>query len=524
MSTQTINRPGSPQRDTVGLHQELSKRRRWASLAVLTASLLVITMDMTILNIAIPEMSKELRPSSDQLLWIVDIYSLILAGLLVPFAAIADRWGRKRMLLLGYTIFAGTSLLVFFSETAGAVIGLRALLGVGGAMIMPTTLSLIRVIFTNARERATALAIWAAVSGLGAAIGPLVGGFLLEYFSWHSAFLVNVPLMAVALIAGALLLPESRIPSTTRLDFFAALLSLTGMTALIWSIKQFGKESSLLVPEALIVLGVAMVLLVWFATRCLRSESPLLELSLFRSRPFTAGILAAMGTTFAMGAGMLLLGQWLQLVSNNSPIEAGVKMLPVALAGAIASLAAPSLARLTSSRAVLASGVGVAGIGLILIGLQPGELSVSMVLAALTLVGFGTGSLALGSAMIMFGTPESTAGSAAALEESSYEIGSVLGIAILGSIAALLFRAEFEAGQLLGQLDTATSAAAEESIGSAIAIANELNMPALAQEASIAFTHSLQTTGLIGGVIMLAVAAGVFFMTPKGTDVSAAQH
>lgn len=208
MSTQTINRPGSPQRDTVGLHQELSKRRRWASLAVLTASLLVITMDMTILNIAIPEMSKELRPSSDQLLWIVDIYSLVLAGLLVPFAAIADRWGRKRMLLLGYTIFAGTSLLVFFSETAGAVIGLRALLGVGGAMIMPTTLSLIRVIFTNARERATALAIWAAVSGLGAAIGPLVGGFLLEYFSWHSAFLVNVPLMAVALIAGALLLPN----------------------------------------------------------------------------------------------------------------------------------------------------------------------------------------------------------------------------------------------------------------------------------------------------------------------------
>ena len=518
MTTRTMNSPTAPSA------RHLSPHGRWASLAVLTASLLVITMDMTILNIAIPEMSAELRPSSDQLLWIVDIYSLVLAGLLVPFAAIADRWGRKKMLLLGYTIFGGASLLVFFAENAGAVIALRALLGVGGAMIMPTTLSLIRVIFTNARERATALAIWAAVSGLGAAVGPLVGGFLLEHFSWHSAFLVNVPLMASALIAGIILLPESRVTTTARLDFFAALLSLTGMSAFIWSIKQFGKESSFLIPQALLALAAALVLLVWFALRSLRSEEPLLELTLFHSRPFTAGILAAMGTTFAMGAGMLLLGQWLQLVNDNSPIEAGVKMLPVALAGALASLTAPTLARLTSSRVVLAGGVGVAGIGLIVIGLQPGILSVPVVLAALTLVGIGTGSLALGSAMIMLGTPESKAGSAAALEESSYEIGSVLGIAILGSIAALLFRAEFEAGQLLSQLDTATAAAAEESIGSAIATARELGIPELAQEASVAFTHSLQTTGLIGGLIMLAVSATVFFVTPKGIDVSAAQH
>ncbi|MFT0846555.1 MFS transporter [Actinomycetaceae bacterium L2_0104] len=515
---QTTNRP------TVTSSQQLSPRRRWASLAVLTASLLVITMDMTILNIAIPEMSASLRPSSDQLLWIVDIYSLVLAGLLVPFAAIADRWGRKRMLLLGYTIFGGASLLVFFAESAAAVIGLRALLGIGGAMIMPTTLSLIRVIFTDVRERATALAIWAAVSGLGAAVGPLVGGFLLEHFSWHSAFLVNVPLMVLALVGGSFLLPESRVATTARLDLFAALLSLAGMTAFVWSIKQFGKESSFLVPQALVVFAVALVLLTWFVLWSLRSDEPLLDLTLFRSRPFTAGILAAMGTTFAMGAGMLLLGQWLQLVNNNSPIEAGIKMLPVALAGAIASLCAPPLARRISSRAVLAGGVGIAGIGLIIIGLQPGTLSVPVVLAALTLVGFGTGSLALGSAMIMFGTPESKAGNAAALEESAYEIGSVLGIAILGSVAALLFRAEFEAGHLLTQLDTSTAAAAEESIGSAIAIANELGMPALAQEASVSFTHSLQTTGLIGGVIMLAVSAIVFFVTPKGTDVSGSQH
>lgn len=518
MTIRTLNRPA------VAAPGQLSPRRRWASLAVLAASLLVITMDMTILNIAIPEISAELRPSSDQLLWIVDIYSLILAGLLVPFAALADRLGRKKMLLLGYTIFAGTSILVLFAQDATTVIGLRALLGLGGAMIMPTTLSLIRVIFTDSRERATALAVWAAVSGLGAAAGPLVGGFLLEHFSWHSAFLINVPLMAMALIAGVLLLPESRVPTTARLDLFAALLSLAGMSAFIWAIKQFGKESSFLVPSALVALGIAVVLLVWFALRSLHSPAPLLDLTLFKSRPFTAGILAAMGTTFAMGAGMLLLGQWLQLVNGNSPIEAGIRMLPVALASAIASLSAPPLARLTSSRAVLAGGVAVAGTGLLIIGLQPGALGVPIVLSALTLVGFGTGALAIGSAMIMFGTPEHRAGSAAALEEASYEVGSVLGIATLGSVAALLFRSEFESGQLLSHLDPSVASAAEESIGSAIAISHELGVPQLAQEASVAFTHSLQTTGIVGGLVMMAVAALVFFVTPKGTDIMATHH
>ena len=195
---------------------QVSTRRAWAAVAVLSASLLVITMDMTILNIALPDMAAELRPTANQQLWIVDVYSLVLAGLLVPWAAVADRWGRRRMLLLGYAIFLVSSLLVLVADTAEAVIFLRALLGIGGAMIMPNTLSLIRVIFTDAAQRATALSIWAAVSGLGAAVGPLVGGFLLEHFSWHAAFLVNVPLMVAAIIAGLVVLPESRVEGAGR--------------------------------------------------------------------------------------------------------------------------------------------------------------------------------------------------------------------------------------------------------------------------------------------------------------------
>ncbi|GAA1628095.1 MFS transporter [Leucobacter chromiireducens] len=504
--------------------QLLSRGRRWAAVALLTASLLVITMDMTILNIALPEMAAELHPTSDQQLWIIDVYSLVLAGLLVSFAAIADRWGRKRMLMLGYTIFGGASLLILFANSAESVIGVRALLGVGGAMIMPITLSLIRVIFTDPKERATALSIWAAVSGLGAAVGPLIGGFLLEHFSWHAAFLVNVPLMLVAVIAGTILLPESRVPNPGRWDAFAALLSLVGMTLLVWAIKTFGKEATFLVPDALIAFTAGAALLAWFVLRCIRSDAPLLDLKLFRNREFSAGVIAALGSTFAMIAALLLIAQWLQLVDGASPMEAGARLIPIAISGAIASLLAPPVARVIGARAVLAGGIGLAGIGMIIVGIQPGALTQLTVTIALILVGMGSGSLAIGSAMIMHGSPEEKAGSAGAIEETSYELGAVLGVAILGSIAALLYRAEFVASGITGGLDPELAGQAGESLGAAVSIAEELRLPELASEAGVAFTHALQTTGITGGIIMLVVAAVVFVLTPKGTDVSEAAH
>lgn len=497
----------------------LSRTRRWAALAVLTASLLVITMDMTILNIALPEMAAELHPTSDQQLWIVDIYSLVLAGLLVSFAAIADRWGRKRMLMIGYSIFAAASLLVLFATSAEGVIAIRALLGFGGAMIMPVTLSLIRIIFTDAKERATALSIWAAVSGLGAAVGPLVGGLLLEHFSWHAAFLINVPLMLAGVVAGIWILPESRVANPGRLDPLSVLLSLVGMTLLVWAIKTFGKEAAF-TPTGLIAFGIGAVLLAWFIVRCLRSPEPLLDLRLFHNREFSAGIIAALGSTFAMVAALLLIAQWMQLVDGASPVEAGLRLFPVAIAGAIASLTAPPLARVIGARAVLAGGVGLAGIGMLLIGLQPGELNSVTVLIALTLVGAGTGSLAIGSAMIMQGSPEEKAGNAGALEETSYELGAVLGVAILGSIAALIYRSEFVASGLLKGLKPELASQSGESLGAAVAIADDLGLPALAQSAGTAFTHALQITGIVGGALMLAVAVVVFLTAPKGTSLT----
>ncbi|WP_252275136.1 MFS transporter [Nocardioides sp. LMS-CY] len=499
---------------------ELSKRHRWSAAAVLSASLLVIVMDLTILNIAIPDMAEDLQPSATQLLWIVDSYSLVLAGMLVSVSAIGDRWGRKRMLLAGYLLFGIASALVLVADTAAHVIAIRALLGLGGAMIMPTTLSLLRSVFRDPRERATALAIWASVAGIGAAIGPLVGGALLEHFSWRSAFLVNVPLMAIALMAGLLILPESRSPRPGTWDLAAAGQSLVGMVALVWALKHFAKEQSLAAPTGWLALAVGVALLAAFVRRCLRSPEPFLDLRLFLRRPFTAGVVAALGSTLALAAAMLLIAQWLQLVDGLSPIQAGLRLVPSALAGAVASLLAPWLARRLGVRAVLAGSLAMTGVGMAWLQLTPGELSHTAVYVALVLVGAGTGALALGSAMIMSSTPEDRAGNAAAIEEVSYDFGNVLGVALLGSLAAIVYRTGLDGHPVLGRLPAELAETAGDSIGNAVGIADRAGLPDLATAASAEFTHALEVTGLVGGVFLVAIAGVVFWLTPRDLDVT----
>ncbi|TMQ96750.1 MFS transporter [Actinomadura soli] len=501
---------------------EASARRRWASVVVLSASLLVVTMDLTVLNIAIPDMSADLRPTSNQLLWIVDVYSLVLAGLLVSASAVGDRWGRRRMLLAGYAVFGGASALVLLAGSAETVIALRAVLGLGGAMIMPTTLSMIRTVFTDPAERATALGIWAAVSGIGAAVGPVVGGLLLEYFSWHAAFLVNVPLMVAALVAGALILPESRRLRPGRWDGIGAVLSLVGMVLLVWSLKRFAKEESLAVASGWAALVIAVATLSWFVLRSLRRRDPLLDMRLFTSRRFTAGVVAALGSTFALAAALLLLAQWMQLVVGYGPVETGVRLLPVAVTATLASVLAPWLARRTGARSVLAGGLAIAGAGMLVLFLVPGDLAYAHVMVALSLVGAGIGSLAIGSAMIMSGSPGDKAGNAAAIEETSYDLGNVLGVAVLGSVAALLYRIGLDDD--LGALDSRGAGAARESLGSAVAIADRQGLPDLAARAGAAFTDSMQTTSLFGGLTMIAVAVAVFAIVPKGTDITEQRH
>lgn len=509
------------------IYTPMSKRRRWAALMVLSASLLVLMMDMTILNIALPGMAAELRPTATQQLWIVDVYSLVLAGLLVPWAGVADRWGRKKMLLLGYTIFALASLMVLWADSAAMVIAIRMLLGVGGAMIMPNTLSLIRVVFVDTRERAMALAVWSAVAGMGGAIGPLIGGVLLEAFSWHAAFLVNVPLMAVASVSVALLLPESKVNDAGKLDYAGAVVSLIGMVALVWAIKTFGEHASLLVPQAWAALAVAAVALGWFVRRCLVREQPLLDLGLFRSRALSAGVVAALGSVLAMSASLLLLAQWLQLVDGATPIEAGLKLLPLAVMATLTSLAAPRLAERFSPRGVLASALVIAGVGMALLACSGAVLSYPLVAASLALIGCGSGALAIASAFIMLGSPEDKAGNAGAIEESSYEIGAVLGVAILGSVAALVYRGSLRDTELFAALqssDPQAAEAAQESLGAAMDVANSAGLSTLAADAASAFVASLQGAGIAGGVVMALVSVGVFLLVPRGTTLDGSSH
>ena len=253
--------------------------RRWAGLAVLAASLLVVVMDMTVLNVALPDLIADLQPGAVAQLWIVDAYPVVLAGLLVPVSGLADRWGRKRMLLAGFTVFGLASLLALAADSPGQVIALRGVLGLGGAMIMPTTLSLIRALFPDPRERGLALGIWAATASLGSAIGPIVGGVLLEAFSWHAAFLVNVPLMAVAVLAGLVLLPESRSERPGRLDAIGVGLSVGGMVAIVYAIKHLSKDGLDVLTLAVLVAGLlgliqvvrSVVQPVWI--RCAQGQS-----------------------------------------------------------------------------------------------------------------------------------------------------------------------------------------------------------------------------------------------------------
>ncbi|MEU0491367.1 MFS transporter [Nocardiopsis sp. NPDC006139] len=497
-----------------------TRRRRWAGLAVLSAGLLVVAMDMTVLNVALPDLAAHLRPTAAQQLWIIDIYSLVLAGLLVPMSALADRWGRRLLLLTGFTVFGGASLLVLLADTPAAVIAVRSLLGAGGAMIMPTTLSMIRSLFPDPRERATALGVWAATSSLGMAVGPILGGLLLEHFTWHAAFLVNVPVMAAALAAGLLLLPEARDPAPGTWDATATVQAIVGMVALVWAIKHFAKAGPG-DPAAWAALAAALAVLTWFVLRCLRRPDPLLDVRLFARPQFTAGVLAALTSMLAMAALLLLVAQWLQLVLMLSPFMAGIHLTPMAAGAVIASPLAPRVADLIGARAALSGGLAVAGAGLALLHLAPPL--VPVVLTALLLIGCGAGALTIASAIIMSGTPAAKAGNAAAIEETAYDLGNVLGVAVLGSIAAALYRARLDTAGITGPTTTEL-AHARESLGAALEIAEHTGTAELAARAGTAFTDSLSLTGLIGALVMLTAAAAVFALVPRRLDLHTQHH
>ncbi|GAA1910396.1 MFS transporter [Nocardioides hwasunensis] len=478
--------------------------RRWWALAVLAASLLVVVMDMTILTVALPEMAAELHLTSVSQLWVVDAYALALAGLLIPVTALGDRWGRKRMLLTGYAAFALGSVAILWADSAAAVIAIRALLGVGGAMVMPSTLSLIRSIFASPRERTLALSIWGATASLGAAVGPVVGGALLERFSWHSAFLVNVPLMVVAIGAALWLLRENRSARPGRIDATAVILSAGGMTAFVYAAKQLGKHGPSLPTLALLVLGVAMLAL--FVRGALASDRPMLDVRIFAQPVLRAGVVAALASSAAMVSVLFVGSQWLQLVEGWSPLQAGLALLPLAVGAMVASPFAPALAERTSPRLVLSGGLLVLAAGLSLLAVVPA--TYPWVAVAFAVVGLGMSALGLGSALIMGAATDDQAGSAAAVEEITYELGAVLGITFLGSLVGAVYRAGLPGG---------VDAAARESVAGAV------GGPWFA-EAADAFVTAFASVGAVGAVLAALAAYAVWRLVPADLTLDDAHH
>lgn len=487
---------------------------RWAMLAVLCASLLLVAMDATILNVALPSLIRDLQPGPLEQLWIIDIYGLVLGGLLVTSGAVSDRWGRKLLFLGGFLLFGLASVVAATAHSSGQLIGGRVLLGLGGAMVMPSTLSLIRNIFTDAHERQLAIGIWAAVAGAGACVGPLIGGVLVERFAWQAAFWVNVPVVVVTVIAGLRLLPEYKAPHAEPLDWLGALLSVVGIIALAWGIKHAVKGSTAPLDLAALILGV--LLLALFARRQTRLADPLLDVTLFRNGPFLAAALATLLAMLAIGAALFLISLWLQYVHGYTPAEAGLRTLPSALAMLAGSLSTAWLTHRIGVRAVLAVGLGALAAGFLLLALAPQPTGYPVVAIVLAALGLGDGMAITASASVLVSSvPAERAGQAGAVSETAYELGVGLGVALLGSIHGAVFSGGMSGLPLRGHdLDTARG-----SVGGAAEVAartgGETGRRVL-EAARGAFDEALTTTAYVSVGIVVAVTVLTVCLVPRG--------
>jgi DHA2 family multidrug resistance protein-like MFS transporter len=491
-------------------------RRRWAGLAVLVLAVLLVAIDATVLVLAIPSITETLDPSATQLLWIGDSYSFVLAGLLVSMGSLSDRIGRRRLLLLGATAFGAASLLAAYAPSAGWLIAARALLGVAGATIMPSTLSLIRALFPDARERATAIGLWGGAATAGAAGGPLIGGLLLEHFWWGSVFLLNLPIMALLLVLGRWLLPESRDPKPGRWDVTSVLLSMTGLIALVYAVKEGAAHGPAHWP-VWVAGPLGLLGLCWFVRRQLRLATPLLDVRLFTDRRFTGAAVAALVAILGMGGVVFFMSQYLQLVRGYSPLLAGLAETPGFLAAMAASVAAARLARRVGARGALVA--GLAALGLALAGLGWLRADTSYLVLAGVFVGVGAAEglvYTISSDLVLAAAPAAKSGAASAVSETAYELGTALGIALFGSVLTAVYTGAVAAP---AGVDPAVAAKARESLGGAVEAAGALPDgvgSALADTARTAFVHGLSLASVLAaGLVVVGTLVAWRLLRPR---------
>ncbi len=479
---------------------------RWTVLAVICTAVLVVVIDVTVLHVAAPAMTEDLQPSAVALLWIIDIYPLVVAPLLVASGALGDRFGRKRMLLSGLVVFGFASALAAFAWSAAVLIAARAVMGVGGALILPATMSIIRDVFDDRNERRTAVGIWSATMAGGAAVGPLVGGFLVEHWWWGAVFLINVPVVLIVLPLGLKLLPESRAAEPPPWDTSAVILAAVGILGLAFGIKE-GARYSFADPVVLAVLAVALVSLVVFVRRQLARPEPLLDVRLFGDRPFAVAVGCVLLVTFGLVGLELFFALYLQLVLGLEPLAASVRLLPLMIASLAGGLLAAPLLRRVGTRLTISTGLGLSTVALVpLLALGVDD---QYLLMALPFVALGFGlevALVAANDVIISAVPADRAGNAASIEETAYELGGGLGVAVLGSVLAAVYSSAL--GPVPG-VGAAGMDAASESLGRAVEVAAALPAAvgtALVAEASDAFVRGLHVV-LVASIVLLAASA-----------------
>ena len=480
----------------------MTARSPWLVLAIVSSALFLIVIDMTVLYTALPTLTRDLNASATEKLWIVNAYSLVVAGLLPGAGALGDRFGHRRMFMVGLVIFGLASLAAGFASSSALLIAARALLAVGAAAMMPATLSIIRHTFEDPNDRALAIGIWAAVASGGAALGPGIGGALLQHFHWGAVFLVNLPVVLTALVLTAAFVPRGQGHGHHPFDPVGSVQALVGLVGVTLAIKEIAKPEPSMTVLALSALVGATALALFFR-RLRRSAHPMIDLTLFHDPRFSGGVIGAVVSAAALLGVQLVITQRLQLAQGLSPLEAGLFVLPIPLAAFVAGpVAGMMLARVSAGR-LLAASLAVSGAGILAYWAGFGQPGVELASFAVTGAGIGAAMTAASSA-IMLNAPADRAGMAASVEEVSYELGGALGIAILGSLMAGVYSASFAAR------DFGRDAA--DSLDGALALAATLPAPQadrLLVLANGAFDRATGAVALTAGLALLAAAVWV---------------
>ncbi|HEY7488691.1 MAG TPA: MFS transporter [Streptosporangiaceae bacterium] len=489
--------------ETTAASAERAGRREWIGLAVLTLPTLLLSVDLSVLFLALPRLTVDLHASSTQQLWIMDIYGFMLAGFLVTMGTLGDRIGRRKLLLIGASAFGLASVVAAYSVNAEMLIATRALMGIAGATQMPSTLALISNMFKNAKQRGLAIAAWMSCFVGGTAIGPVVGGTMLQHFWWGSVFLLGVPVMVLLLAAAPVLLPEFRDPNAGRLDLASVALSLGTILPVIYGLKETAKSG--LAARPVLAIAVGLIAGIVFVRRQRTLTHPLFDLRLFRNRSFTAALTVFMIGGAIMGGIYLFVTLYLQMVEGFSPLRAGLWLVPSALAMITSSMLTPVIARRLRPGTVIAGGMALSAIGFLVLSQVDSTTGPVPLVIGFVIIGFGSGPYALCTDLVVGSAPPEKAGAAASVSETSAELGIALGLALLGSVGTAIYRGHVT---VPSGIPADASAAAREGLAGAVSVAGHLPAAVggeLLDSARAAFTSGLNAAAVLGAVLFVGL-------------------